>query len=136
MASGWLCDRFSPRVLLFWYYSLRGLSLVVIPFTAFDPVSLAIFAVFYGLDWVATGPATFALTNEVFGRRDAPVILSWVFAAHQVGGALAAVGAGAVRDAAGSYFFAFLISGVACLAASLLVLRVTPRGRLAPVAAE
>lgn len=134
MTSGWLCDRYSPRVLLFWYYSLRGLSLVVMPFSSFDPVSLSIFAVFYGLDWVATGPATFALTNEVFGRRDTPVILSWIFAAHQVGGALAAVGAGAVRDMAGSYLLAFVASGVACLAASLLVLRVTPRGQL--VAAE
>jgi len=134
VGSGWLCDRFSPRVLLFWYYGLRGLSLVAIPYTTFDPISLSIFAVFYGLDWVATGPATFALTNQVFGRRDAPVILSWVFAAHQVGGALAAVGAGAVRDMSGSYFLAFLASGIACLAASLLVLRVSPRGRLVPVA--
>ena len=57
-ASGWLCDRYSPRVLLFWYYGLRGLSLVIIPFTSFDPISLGIFAVFYGLDWVATGPPT------------------------------------------------------------------------------
>jgi predicted MFS family arabinose efflux permease len=135
-ASGWLCDRYSPRVLLFWYYGLRGLSLVIIPFTSFDPISLGIFAVFYGLDWVATGPATFALTNEVFGRRDTPVILSWIFAAHQVGGALAAVGAGAMRDMSGSYFLAFVISGVACLAASLLVLRVTPRKAMVPLAAE
>jgi predicted MFS family arabinose efflux permease len=131
-ASGWLCDRYSPRVLLFWYYSLRGLSLVAIPFTSFDSVSLGVFAVFYGLDWVATGPATFALTNEVFGRRDAPVIVSWVFAAHQVGGALAAYGGGAVRDLSGSYLIAFLASGMACLMASVLVLRVTPRGQAAP----
>jgi MFS family permease len=135
MASGWLCDRYSPRVLLFWYYSLRGLSLVLIPFSAFDGASLSVFAVFYGLDWVATGPATFALTNEVFGRRDAPVIVSWIFLAHQVGGSIAAYGAGAVRSASGSYLLAFLASGLACLAASLLVLRITPRGRLA-VAAE
>ncbi len=135
-ASGWLCDRYNPRVLLFWYYGLRGLSLVIIPFTSFDPISLGIFAVFYGLDWVATGPATFALTNEVFGRRDTPVILSWIFAAHQVGGALAAVGAGVMRDTSGSYFLAFVISGITCLAASLLVLRVTPRKAMAPVAAE
>lgn len=133
VGSGWLCDRFSPRVLLFWYYGLRGLSLVLIPYTSFDPVSLSIFAVFYGLDWVATGPATFALTNQVFGRRDAPVILSWVFAAHQIGGALAAFGAGAVRDASGSYFLAFIASGIACLAASLLVLRVSSKGKLVAV---
>lgn len=123
--SGWLCDRYNPRVLLFWYYSLRGLSLIVVPFTQFDPVSLSLFAIFYGLDWVATGPATVALTNEVFGRRDAPVIIAWIFAAHQVGGALAAFGAGAVRSATGDYFLAFVTSGVACLLASLLALRVT-----------
>ena len=129
-ASGWLCDRYSPRVLLFWYYGLRGLSLVIIPFSGFDSLSLSVFSVFYGLDWVATGPATFALTNEVFGRLDAPVIVSWIFAAHQVGGALAAFGAGAVRGMSGSYMMAFIASGIACLLASLLVLRVTARGVL------
>ncbi len=129
--SGWMCDRFNPRVLLFWYYGLRGLSLIVVPFTAFDPISLSIFAVFYGLDWVATGPATFALANEVFGRRDTPVIVAWIFAGHQVGGAVAAFGAGAVRSLTGDYLAAFLTSGLACLLASLLVLRVTrPAARL------
>lgn len=127
-ASGWLCDRYNPRVLLFWYYGLRGLSLVLVPFSGFDPISLAVFSVFYGLDWVATGPATFALTNDVFGRKDAPIIVSWIFAAHQVGGALAAFGAGAVRSLSGSYMLAFVASGAACLMASMLVLRVTPRG--------
>jgi MFS family permease len=123
--SGWLCDRYNPRVLLFWYYGLRGLSLIVLPFTEFDLVSISIFSIFYGLDWVATGPATFALTNELFGRRDTPVIVSWIFAGHQVGGALAAVGAGTVRSMTGDYLLAFLISGLACLCAALLVLRVT-----------
>src|SRR5260370_31793578 len=80
------------RRALFWYYSLRGISLIVVPFSEFDFISLSIFSIFHGLDWVATGPATFALTNEVFGRRDTPVILSWTFAGHQVGGALAAFG--------------------------------------------
>ncbi len=133
--SGWLCDRFNPRLLLFWYYSLRGLSLIVVPFTRFDPVSLSLFSIFYGLDWVATGPATFALTNEVFGRKDTPVIISWIFAGHQLGGALAAFGAGAVRSAAGDYFLAFVASGLACLLASLLVLRIT-RAELAVAPAE
>ena len=123
--SGWLCDRTNPRLLLFWYYSLRGLSLVILPFTQFDVVSLSIFSIFYGLDWVATAPATFALTNELFGRRDTPVIISWIFAGHQLGGALAAFGAGAVRSVTGDYLLAFITSGLACLVASLLVVRVT-----------
>jgi MFS family permease len=134
--SGWLCDRYSPRVLLFWYYGLRGLSLVIMPFSGFDSLSLSVFSIFYGLDWVATGPATFALTNEVFGRRDAPVIVSWIFAAHQVGGATAAFGAGAVRSLSGSYLMAFIASGLACLMASMLVLRITPSARAAVAVAE
>jgi predicted MFS family arabinose efflux permease len=131
--SGWLCDRYNPRVLLFWYYGLRGLSLVVLPFTSFDVASLTIFSIFYGLDWVATGPATFALTNEAFGRADAPVVVSWIFAGHQIGGALAAVGAGAVRGLTGDYLLAFIASGAACLMAALLVLRISrPAPALAP----
>src|SRR3954454_3227940 len=133
--SGWLCDRFNPRVLLFWYYSLRGLSLIAVPFSQFDIVSLSLFSIFYGLDWVATGPATFALTNEVFGRKDTPVIIAWIFAFHQIGGALAAYRAGAVRIETGDYLLAFVTSGIACLLASLIVLRVTRVTRVTPALA-
>jgi predicted MFS family arabinose efflux permease len=134
-ASGWLTDRCNPRVLLFWYFGLRGLSLVVLPFTPFDAFSLSAFALFYGLDWIATVPPTFALTNLVFGRKDSPVMMSWIFAGHQVGGAIAAVGAGTVRSLTGSYMMAFITSGLACLLASLLVLRIARPPALA-VAAE
>jgi len=129
--SGWLTDRYNARILLFWYYGLRGLSLMILPFTNFDLVSLSIFAVFYGLDWVATVPPTVALTNEVFGRRDAPVIVSWIVCGHQLGGALAALGGGIARNATGSYLLAFMGSGAACLIASLLVLRIARRPALA-----
>jgi MFS family permease len=133
--SGYLTDRFDSRILLFWYYGLRGLSLMVLPFTNFDIVSLTIFAAFYGLDWVATVPPTVTLTNEVFGKKDAPVIISWIVAGHQIGGALAALGAGETRYLTGSYLPAFLASGVACLMAALMVLRIA-RGRAALVPAE
>jgi predicted MFS family arabinose efflux permease len=133
--SGWLTDRYNPRILLFWYYSLRGLSLLALPFTQFDVVSLGIFAAFYGLDWVATIPPTVTLTNEVFGKRDAPVMISWIVAGHQLGGALAALSAGETRYLTGSYVPAFLASGVACLMAALLVQRISQR-RPALAAAE
>jgi MFS family permease len=133
--SGHLTDRYDSRILLFWYYGLRGLSLMALPFTNFDIVSLAIFSVFYGLDWVATVPPTVTLTNEVFGKKDAPVIVSWIVAGHQIGGALAAFGAGEMRFLTGSYMPAFLACGVACLMAALMVLRIA-RGRVAVAAAE
>jgi len=134
--SGYLTDRYNPRILLFWYYGLRGLSLAVLPFTNFDSLSLSIFAVFYGLDWVATVPPTVMLTNQVFGRKDAPVMVSWIVAAHQIGGAIAAFGAGELRFMTGSYVPAFLASGVACLLAALLVLRIARRPQPALAAAE
>ena len=126
-ASGWLTDRYNARYLLFWYYGLRGLSLVALPFTGFDPVSLGVFAMFYGLDWIATVPPTVALTTEVFGGRSAPVVFAWIMAGHQVGAALAAFGAGEVRTWSGTYLPAFVASGIACLLASGLVLRVNRR---------
>jgi MFS family permease len=125
--SGYLTDRFNSRILLFWYYGLRGLSLAILPFTDFSVVSLAAFSVFYGLDWVATVPPTVTLTNEVFGKKDAPVMISWIVAGHQIGGALAAFGAGETRYLAGSYVPAFLASGVACMMAAILVLRIARR---------
>jgi MFS family permease len=133
--SGWLTDRYNPRILLFWIFSLRGLSLMVLPYTNFDSVSLSVFAVFYGLDWIVVMPPIFALVNEVFGRKSAPVLMSWIFATHQIGGATAAVGAGIVRTWTGSYLLAFMASGLACLLASMLVLRIA-RVRPAMAAAE
>ena len=132
VASGWLSDRYNPRILLFWYYGLRGLALLVLPFTNFDALSLGIFALFYGLDWVATVPPTVMLTTQAFGKKDGPVIVSWVFCAHQLGGSLAAIGAGLVRTEMGSYMIAFLASGLACIMASLLVLRIARTPVLVP----
>jgi hypothetical protein len=44
-----------------------------------------------------------------------------------MGGALAALGGGVLRNATGCYLSAFIASGAACLIASLLVLRVSRR---------
>jgi MFS family permease len=134
--SGWLTDRYNPRFLLFWIFGLRGLSLMLLPYTSFDILSLTVFAVFYGLDWIAVMPPIFALVNEVFGKKAAPVIMSWIFATHQIGGALAAVGAGYVRTWTGSYLVAFMASGVACLAASMLVMRIARTRPAVAIAGE
>jgi predicted MFS family arabinose efflux permease len=121
-ASGWLTDRFDPRKLLVVYYGLRGLSLIALPFTGFDVVSLSVFAVFYGLDWIATVPPTLRLANENFGERDAPIIFGWVLVGHQTGAAVAAFGAGFLREVQGNYVQAFVIAGAFGLAASAAVL--------------
>ena len=85
IGSGWLTDRIDPRTLLAWYYGLRGLSLIWLPFSKFDLVALSIFAVFFGSDFVATVPPTVKLAGQYFEPTKAPVIFGWAFASHQLG---------------------------------------------------
>lgn len=123
--SGWLSDRYNSRYLLFGYYGLRGFSLLVLPYALSCPEwGLTAFAIFYGLDWIATVPPTVKLTAEAFGRANVGVMFGWIFASHQVGAALAATFAGTVRTYLGDYMIAFLLSGVICLLAAGLVLRI------------
>ena len=117
-ASGWLTDRFDPRRLLFIYYALRGLSLMALPFMEFNSLNLTIFATFYGLDWIATVPPTVALCSRAFGPRDAPIVFGWVLVGHQAGAAVAAFGAGVIRDQWGSYNPSFFIAGCFALLAA------------------
>ena len=111
VASGWLSDRYDNRWLLFWYYGLRGLSLMALPFTDFSLYGLSLFAVFYGLDWIATVPPTVKLSTKAFGRDQGPMMFGWVFAAHQLGAATAALAAGVSRDVLLSYLPAFYAAG-------------------------
>ncbi len=127
--SGWLSDRYDNRWLLFFYYGLRGLSLIYLPYSAFSIVSLSLFGVFYGLDWVATVPPTVRLSADAFGAERANVTFGWVFAAHQIGAACAAFGAGAARTNFSSYLPALYVAGAACLAASALIVTLAPPRR-------
>ena len=132
IGSGWLSDRFDSRWLLFWYYGLRALSLLYLPFTTFSLFGLSFFAIFYGLDWLATVPPTLRLTIERFGRAKANVVFGWVFAGHQLGAAAVAYGAGVARTEAGSYLPAFFASGLLCVIAALLIISVHKAPTLKP----
>jgi MFS family permease len=127
IGSGWLSDRFDNRWLLFWYYGLRGLSLLYLPFTGFTFYGLSLFAVFYGLDWIATVPPTVKLTADRFGRERAAMVFGWVFAGHQMGAATAAFGAGVSRTAFASYLPAFFVAGALCIIAAGLVMTIAKR---------
>jgi predicted MFS family arabinose efflux permease len=131
--SGWLTDRYDPRLLLCAYYGLRGGSLLLLP--ALLPslghgvgASMLVFIVFYGLDWVATVPPTVALCRQAFGDKS-PVIFGWVFASHQLGAAAVAWGAGEIRDAFGTYTPAWYAAGALCLLAATMSVGVNRGGR-------
>jgi MFS family permease len=122
--SGWLSDRFDNRWLLFWYYGLRGASLLFLPFALSDGsyIFLIIFSVFYGLDWIATVPPTVNISRQIFGIEKSVVVYGWVFASHQLGSAVAAGGAGILYKMFNSYTWAFALAGIFCLLASLFVI--------------
>ena len=125
--SGYLTDRIDPRKLLFFYYLLRGLSLFLLPsilFSSLHPSTL-VFIIFYGLDWVATVPPTVVLCRQVLGPEKGALIYGWVFAAHQIGGALAAYGAAIMRIKFGDYAAAFYVTGVLCVITSYFVLQIS-----------
>jgi len=124
--SGWLSDRVDGRKLLAWYYGLRGLSLIFLPY-AYDMgvPALMLFVIFYGLDWVATVPPTVRLASDLFGKQNAGRVYAWIYAAHQLGAATAAYGAGAMRGWLGSYTVSFLLAGLICLVGAIMALRIT-----------
>ena len=131
-ASGWLTDRIDPRRLLFVYYTLRGLSLALLPSLLAGPhAALLAFALVYGLDWVATVPPTVALTNLVFGPERAGVVFGWIFCSHMLGGAAAAWLAGFARTAFGDYVLAFAGGGMLAIAAGFASLTIAG-GRIRP----
>ena len=125
--SGYLTDRIDPRKLLFFYYLLRGLSLFLLPSILFSTLhpSTLVFIIFYGLDWVATVPPTVLLCRQVLTPEKGAIIYGWVFAAHQVGGAIAAFGAAVLRIKFGDYAAAFYITGILCVITSYFVLQIT-----------
>jgi MFS family permease len=135
LASGWLSDRYRGQTLLFCYYGLRGISLLLLPFSGFSLPALAVFAVFYGLDWIASVPPTVKLVAARFGTARAPLVFAWIFTGHQIGAALAAAGGGMSRDALNSYLPAFFLGGLLCLGAAGASLLVGRRAALQTVRA-
>ena len=133
-ASGWLTDRYDSRWLLFWYYALRGVSLLFLPY-AFDLSfwGLTVFGIFYGLDWIATVPPTVRLAANTFGVENAGMMYGWIMVIHQVGSAAAAFGSGLLHTELGSYNIAFFVAGAMCMFAALISLRIgagrTPRAQ-------
>jgi len=128
--SGWLSDRWDNRLLLFSYYGLRGLSLLYLPF-AFDMpfYGLSLFSVVYGLDWIASAPPTVRLLSGVVGPEQIGIMVAWITVIHQIGSASAAYFAGLLRIDFGTYFEAFILSGILLIVAAVMVLFIGAGGR-------
>lgn len=127
--SGYFSDRLDNRWLLFWYYGLRGLSLLILPFalSTNSVFYLSAFAIFYGLDWIATVPPTIKLASDHFGKEKVGVIYGWIYSAHQLGAGAAAYGGGLVYSWLNAYQSIFMLAGVFCLVATLFVIKISKK---------
>lgn len=123
-ASGYLTDRYNPRVLLGIFYAGRGISLVLLPFIG-DTWGLTIFAILFGLDFIATIPPTVALIADRFGRASVAMLFGWILLSHQLGAAYASYSSGLLRVWFGNYQLAFIAAGVLAFVAAALCLRIS-----------
>ncbi|MET0692042.1 MAG: MFS transporter [Candidatus Binatia bacterium] len=121
--SGWMIDKVQPQRWLALVYALRGVSLLFLPFVH-DFTGLVFFAIVYGLDWFATVPPSMAITADTFGRQNVGKVYGWIFMSHQIGAAIMASAAGAIRTWLGDYQFAFLSGGVIAMIAAGLALQI------------
>lgn len=124
LTSGWLTDRYDSRKLLAAYYGFRALALLALPFVT-SMRGLLLFAVVYGLDWIATVPPTVNLTARRFGKASLGTIFGWIFCAHMFGAAAAAYAGGFFHDRLGDYSIVFMSAAVLGGIAVLLSMRVT-----------
>lgn len=126
--SGWMIDKVQPHKWLALVYALRGCSLLLLPFVR-DYAGLVLFAIIYGLDWFATVPPSMAITADTFGRQNVGKVYGWIFMSHQIGAAIMASAAGAVRTHLGNYDISFLAGGMIAMIAATLALNINPKAR-------
>jgi len=126
--SGWMIDKVRPHKWLALVYALRGCSLLLLPFVR-DYFGLVVFAIIYGLDWFATVPPSMAITADTFGRQNVGKVYGWIFMSHQIGAAIMASAAGAVRTYLGNYDIAFFAGGIIAMIAATCALNIKPKNK-------
>lgn len=129
LISGWLSERYDNRKLLATYYGFRALSLAALPFIL-EMQGMLLFAVVYGLDWVATVPPTINLTAQRFGRGSLGTIYGWIYCSHMIGAGIASYAGGFFRDLLGDYHLIFISAAVMGVIAVGLALNISSPGRL------
>jgi predicted MFS family arabinose efflux permease len=82
-----------------------------------SPLSVAVFALVFGLTFMVTAPLTVVFVKESFGTRHLGALTGLVTMVHHVFGGLGAYLGAAVFDVNGSYDVAFVMMGVASLIA-------------------
>ncbi|HLB11904.1 MAG TPA: MFS transporter, partial [Dehalococcoidia bacterium] len=119
--AGAISDRVGRKNPLAIVYFSRFLAvpLLMTPLVFTNHVLIYAFAVVFGLGQLATLPLASTMTREIFGQQSMGVILGTILLAHQIGAAIGVYLGGALFDATGSYYWAFLSGALLSLIAAV-----------------
>jgi len=83
-----------------------------------SPLSIAVFALGYGVTFWATAPLTVIFVRDLFGNRNLGLISGLVTMAHHIAGGLGALTGAMLFDTDGDYLAAFWLMLVLSVIAS------------------
>ena len=110
ISSGYLSGRFPKRYVLSGIYLSRALVTVLFIALPATPFTTYLFGALTGLLWLSTVPPTSSLIGVMFGTRYFSMLYGFAFFSHQVGGFIALMLAGWLRESTGSYHAMWLLS--------------------------
>ncbi|HEY4142876.1 MAG TPA: MFS transporter, partial [Pseudolabrys sp.] len=116
VAAGVSSDRTGPLWPTALAFAARVAVFALIMFDQ-SPLSVAVFALVFGLTFMVTAPLTVVFVKESFGTRHLGTLTGLITMVHHVFGGLGAYLGAAVFDANGSYNTAFVIMGAVSLVA-------------------
>jgi OFA family oxalate/formate antiporter-like MFS transporter len=114
-------------------FLLQGLMMLTLIEMGSTELTLSLAAAWIGFNFggnLALFPAT---TADFFGTRNVGMNYALLFTAYGVAGIMGPILAGSVFDMTGSYAWAFIPSGAACLIAAGLALKLKPPHRAGSV---
>jgi predicted MFS family arabinose efflux permease len=121
LIAGFWSDRSGPRAPTTASFALR-VAVFVLIYVDQSPLSIAVFAIVFGLTFIVTAPLTVIFTREAFGTRHLGAISGMITLVHQVFGGIGAYAGAVIFDETGQYSIAFVILLAASVIALLLCL--------------
>ncbi|MBU0615288.1 MAG: OFA family MFS transporter [Nanoarchaeota archaeon] len=119
---GTLSDKLGRTRSMFLMFLLQGLMMLYLMNMGKTALMLAIAAAWVGFNFGGNFALFPSATADFFGTKNLGVNYGFVFTSYGVAGIVGPILGGKVFDITGSYLFAFIPAGIACLLAGLIAL--------------
>jgi MFS transporter, OFA family, oxalate/formate antiporter len=123
---GTLSDKIGRSRAMAAMFCLQGLMMLGLAGMGSSELTLAIAAAWVGFNFGGNFALFPSATADYFGTKNLGVNYGLVFTSYGIAGIIGPILGGMVFDATGSYLWAFIPSGAACLVAAVLALAMKP----------